>query len=135
MISDNDVVDLVFVTPHNFLYAYGMSRQAASDVMRFWWERRQFLFQFHWWKVWQWRAYFEGARWLRQGTFAINNGNPGAVATYATWMIGWEHVLGMYVRPPYAQSAQERMAEIQLRMMEKYEKEEQEGNKWKGEDS
>ncbi len=124
-----DKVDLVFVTPHNFMWARGMLREDASDLIRNWYHLRDLVFKGE--------ATEEQKRWLTHGTFAINDLTKNRGEDFANWAVGWEHVIGMYIREPEQAvnltEAQRQYFETMSKVAKKYGEEMGKGEDWKGE--
>ena len=119
-----DNVHLVFVTHHEHLWAYNLTRKMASQIMRDWWNARE--------RVRTKAEGWEGLRdWLERGTFALNR-NPEGKPDYADMVVGWEHVIGMYIYD-IEQSTQERIAASQEKLVKMMEKQSKQGDEWKGE--
>jgi hypothetical protein len=123
--NEKDLVDLVFVTPHNFLYACNMERKEASQVIAMWFDTREEILK-------------EGPNkeiaenWLKKATFAYNVGSKEC--PYSYWAIGWEHVLGLYTRE-HEPNPNELLAKAQMKMatvLEKQADKLDEGDNWKG---
>lgn len=132
-ISENDLVDLVCITPHNFLYRSGITRKEASDIIAAWYLWREAVRK----KVDGWEKY---ADWLENGTLAHNvadkakNGEVAEEGTvFSYWAIAWKHVLGMYVKERDTESiaVQEKMAAAMSRLAEIEQRKLDEGNEWK----
>ena len=115
--SMSDAVDLVFVTPHNFLYAFFLNRQEASDIIRGWYNIRE--------RIKKNEANDDEVAWLAKGTFASNY--QLLDGDYAHVAIGWEHVIGMYIREIDDRDLQRRA----VKLMEKQIEQMEEGENWK----
>src|SRR6478609_3770302 len=116
--TKDELVDVVFVTHHNFVYAYGMKRSEASDMLRWWYYSREGWNKASWLKRLWCRIQGMGMRYQ----FASNRGYRGQDAreegaeTYADVVVGWEHVVGMYLREREP-SAHEKLAEAQSKIV------------------
>ena len=127
ILKDDDIVDLIFITPHNFLYVLGITRKKASDEIRCWYKMRNAVMNGATSKE-------ESLKWLTKGTFATNYIGEGETS-YANWAIGMEHVLGMYVRERDTVQQQELEARTMVaKAMEKMSKDLGQGEQWKGDD-
>lgn len=128
--SPDDVVDLCFVTPTNFIWYLGATRKRASEVMRSWYYARDQVAK-------NTPEAMESREWLMYGTFATNNGYGDRewVEGDETWCaatVAWSAVIGMYIRerdPLFARRAalERRQLEYAERQLDELES----GDKWK----
>ncbi len=114
-----DLVSLVFVTKTNFVWAYNLRRGEASDIMRNWYEGRECWNRLGWFRRLWWRLRFLGTN---DGTFATNYSyTPGDLAnTFAGAVVGWEHVVGMYLSENT--SSNQKLADAQMKIANAMEK-------------
>lgn len=125
----DDIVDLVIVTPHNFLYVSGIPRQQASDTIREWFHARDTFSKCRWlYRVWRTLRC-----WLSLQTFAINYEGEEPGTTFAQWAIGAESIIGMYIKEREI-SVQERLVQTQERLVKAVTREVNQGEEWRGED-
>ena len=127
----DDLVDMVFVTVHNFFYTWNVERSFATNIIRAWFTAREHVRGGG-------KEAEDAKEWLSKGTFALNEeGEDGQ--SFANWAVGWEYLIGIYTRELYQRDPktsekvlkiQEEMMEIQLKEMKKHAKSED----WKEEE-
>jgi len=108
-----DSVDLVFVTYHNAVYGYFTTRKNASDMMRQWFGARECVRKKE-------EGWAEAESFLKGHTFAINIGTEEE--NYAECVVGWEHVIGMYIREHDTMTTQEQSIAVMKDMVDQAKK-------------
>ena len=101
--KDDDLVDLVFVTQNNFVFAHNVQRKEASETIAGWYRLMQY-----------------------QGAYSTTHGG------YSTMAISWESVIGMYVREKSV-DAISLLASAQEKIAQAYIREANQGDEWRGE--
>lgn len=109
----DDVVDLVIVTKQSNFLAVAMTRQAASDWIKHWFDARECVRNMSWWKMlWGYLKAFPN--WLRPYTFVFNAITPNG--NFGYWAVDVRYIVGMYTkeRPP---DYNKTLAEYQTKMV------------------
>lgn len=135
-VDENELIDLYFVTHHNYIFQGRVTRKWASDTMRSWYKNREALRD----AKCPEDIKDESRRWLQHGTIAHNVATGGGSdgGSICVTAVAWEHVIGMYTRT-LEPSVQEQSADALKRLAaaaEKDIKSREAGDDWKqgGED-
>jgi len=115
--NSTDQVELIIITPNNCIIGR-MTQQAASDIMRYWYESRSKVRD----RTEGWEAHDD---WLKRGTIAFNGDTDNGV-NVATGVVGLENVVGMYSREP-----PDSVATIHKRIADVMEREQRRGEEWR----
>jgi hypothetical protein len=128
--TDDDLVDLVFVTTNQNFLPVILHRKMASEIIMNWFEERERVRSKRFLPLLWFRAF---CSWLRPSTAIYSEHNRETNESFVFWAVDTKEVIGMYVREREP-SPHQLLAESQKRIADAIEnqgKKLDEGDEWK----